>query len=626
MLIVDVVSSFVTALICGIIVANAAKERKTSAMRWIRAGVLVLGLNAFGDFTWLAVSGSRLPFAASMIGAILWSLLSTAGVVQILRHRRRPSLAERVTTTLAALSSSFGFIWLFGLGTIVQSEDVGLLNRSLVTIVLLSVVVQITSIIVSVKRTEQVALPGFSSFAAGSLTISFTYVMTAFDHLGITASVRIPVELFGLVGVVGLGASLWGINTKRAARSHRHTMAPLFFLPAIITVALSIVKYAETTDEYVFGFTSMILFTMLMVQTASHRSDARRTQAALERRVAQRTHELEQANQLVNRAVEFTADGIVALDPAQAILFMNPASRRILGETQQILDMIRAQLQLGDTSFDLLDETASPPRTIRVIATCLDFSNVSWVLTLRDVTEEVGVLRMKTRILTAVSHEIRTPLTSLHASLALLDSGTIAGLPHEAAQLSSIARSSSDRLLRLVNEYLDFERLNSRAPETLLVQLDDLAEVVREVERLMKPLAADRKIRLALEVDSVDVPMSRDKIVQVLSNLVHNAIKFSPPDCVINVETQCSEGAVTVSVLDRGRGLHQGELDDIFEPFFQSSFADHPGGTGMGLSICRSIIEKHGGRIWAEPRDGGGAAFRFSLPIEGAELVDRIAS
>ncbi|MEY3340308.1 MAG: hypothetical protein RLZZ269_219, partial [Actinomycetota bacterium] len=256
MLIVDVVSSFVTALICGIIVANAAKERKTSAMRWIRAGVLVLGLDAFGDFTWLAVSGSRLPFAASMIGAILWSLLSTAGVVQILRHRRRPSLAERVTTTLAALSSSFGFIWLIGLGTIVQSEDVGPLNRGLVTIALLSVVVQITSIIVSVKRTEQVALPGFSSFAAGSLTISFTYVMTAFDHLGITASVRIPVELFGLVGVAGLGASLWGINAKKPARSQRYTMAPLFFLPAIITVALSIVKYAETTDEYVFGFTS----------------------------------------------------------------------------------------------------------------------------------------------------------------------------------------------------------------------------------------------------------------------------------------------------------------------------------------------------------------------------------
>ena len=625
-LIVDVVTSLVTALICGLIVAQATKERKTTAMRWIRVGVAILCLGALGEAITLIAISTHLSFEITMCEALLWSFLSTIGVGHFVRHRRRPSRAERVTTAFAALSSSFGFVWLIGLGAIVRRQDVGALERSVATLVLLGIVVQITVIVVTLKRTEHAALPGFSTFAGGSLTISFTHAMIAFDDLGIVSASRTLTGVFCLIGVSGLAISLWITNTKRPVRTPRFTVAPLFYAPATIAVGLSIVKYADTVDEYVFGFTSMTLFAMLIGQTASHRSAARRTQAALEKRVVQRTHELEQANQLVNRAVEFTADGIVALDPAQSVLFMNPASRRILGESGRVLDLVRARLLQGETCFDLLDETTSPPRTIRVIGTCLDFSNVSWVLTLRDVTEDMGILRMKTRMLTAVSHEIRTPLTSLHGSLALLDSGAIEGLSPHASHLVTIARTSSDRLLRLVNEYLDFERLNARDVKTSPTVPHDLSGVVEEVANLMQPLAASRMIRLSHRVDSIDVPMARDQIVQVLSNLVHNAIKFSPPDCIITIETQRSEKGVTVSVLDRGPGLREEELEGIFEPFFQSSLTEHAGGTGMGLSICRSIVTKHGGHIWAEKRDGGGAAFRFSLPVSDAALVDRIAS
>ena len=626
MLIVDVVTNLVTALVCGFIVTQATKERNTAAMRWIRAGALAVGLGALVEVCFLIATGSPFPFVASMTEGLLWSVLSTVGVCQFLRNRRRPSLSERLTTVCAAVSSSFGFIWLIGLGAITRRQDVGTLERSLTTLMLLGIVVQITVIVVALKRTEHASLPGFSTFAGASLTISFTDAMTAFDDLGFVSSPRSVTGFFSLLGVVGLAVSLKITNTKRPARTPRFSAAPLFYAPATIAVGLSVVKYADTVDEYVFGFTSMTLFAMLIGQTASHRSSARRTQAALERRVAQRTHELEQANQLVNRAVEFTADGIIALDPSQSVLFMNPASQRILGDTERVLDMVRARLLQGETCFDLLDEAASPPRTIRVIGTCLDFSSVSWVLTLRDVTEEIGLLRMKTRMLTAVSHEIRTPLTALHGSLSLLDSGSIDGLPPDASRLVRIARTSSDRLLRLVNEYLDFERLNAREGSHPPVHLHDLAGVVNEVENLMTPLAAGRMIRLSHDVESFDVPMARDQIVQVLTNLVHNAIKFSAPDCIITIEVHRSNNDVIVSVLDRGQGLREEELEGIFEPFFQSSLTEHSGGTGMGLAICRSIITKHGGRIWAERRDGGGAAFRFTLPVGEPSLIDRIAS
>ena len=626
MLIVDVVTRLVIALICGVIATMATREKKTVAMLWIRGGVVLIGLGALTDAIVSIATGSTPPFVVSMAEALLWSLLSTVGVGSFLRNRRRPTLAERLTTTFAALSSSFGFVWLIGLGAVVRREGVSTLDRSLATFVLLGIVVQLTVIVIAMRRTEHAALPGFSTFAGGSLTVSFAHVMIAFDRLGIVSSSPTLVETFRLIGVTGLGISLWLTNTKRPNRSRRFTVAPLFYAPATIAVGISIAKYADTTDEYVFGFTSMILFAMLIGQTASHRSAARRTQTALERRVAQRTHELEQASQLINRVVESTADGIIALDPSQSVLFMNPASQRILGDSGSALDMIRARLMQGDTSFDLLDESASPPRTIRVIGTCLDFSSVSWVLTLRDVTEEMGLLRMKTRMLTAVSHEIRTPLTSLHGSLSLLDSGSIDDLPPDASRLVTIARTSSDRLLRLVNEYLDFERLNSREGSRLPVHLHDLAGVVNEVENLMQPLAAGRMIRLSHDVEPIDVPMARDQIVQVLSNLVHNAIKFSPPDCIITVEANRSNNGVIISVLDRGQGLREEELEGIFEPFFQSSLTEHTGGTGMGLAICRSIVTKHGGRIWAETRDGGGAAFRFTLPVGEPSLIDRIAS
>lgn len=625
-LIVGIIESCVTALICGFIALRASHDTQAVALRWVRIGLFVLGLGAAGDAVSQIVTNSQLPFAATVTEALLWSLLSTIGVGLYLRHRRRPSFWVRLTTAFAALSSSFGFVWLIALGFVVQDADMSTFDRVASSVMMSGVVVQLAMIVVTLKRTEYGALPGFTAFAGGSLTVSFAHAAASFDQLGIISVPQGLVELFILIGVTGVGISIRIAVNRRPNRASRLSIASFFYAPALVAIVLSIGRYADTTDEYVFGFTSLILFGMLIGQTAGYRSSARRTQAALERRVAQRTYELEQAGLVTSRAVEFTADGIIALDLDQSILFMNPASRRILTDADTMLNMIRARLEQGERAFDLTDGSTTPTRTIRVIGTRLGFSNVSWILTLRDVTEEEGLILLKTRMLTAVSHEIRTPLTSLHGSLALLDSGVVDDLPADAVQLLSIARTSSDRLLRLVNEYLNFERLNTRRPEPIQLQTDDLRLVVEEVVHLMKPLASTHMIRLVHEVESIPLPMVRDQIVQILSNLVHNAIKFSPPDCIINIEaTQCDD-SVVVSVLDRGQGLRANEVERIFEPFYTSSLTESSGGTGMGLAICRSIVAKHGGQIWAEIRDGGGAVFRFTLPVGEASTIQRLAS
>ena len=165
MLIVDVVTNLVTALICGFIVTQATKERKTTAMRWIRAGVLVLGIGALGDAVSHSVWSSHAPFTTTAIEAILWSALSTIAVSSILRHRRLPSRSERLVTALAALSSSFGLVWLVALGSVVREGDVSATDRVTGTVMLCVIAIQLSVIVVALKHTEHGALPGFAAFA-----------------------------------------------------------------------------------------------------------------------------------------------------------------------------------------------------------------------------------------------------------------------------------------------------------------------------------------------------------------------------------------------------------------------------------------------------------------------------
>jgi two-component system sensor histidine kinase KdpD len=221
--------------------------------------------------------------------------------------------------------------------------------------------------------------------------------------------------------------------------------------------------------------------------------------------------------------------------------------------------------------------------------------------------------RLRSTLLSSVSHDLRTPLATITgAASTILEAGARLDEATRQELLESI-REEADRLNRLVQNLLDITRIESGA-----VQLRKGWHPVEEVigaalGRLGKPLG-DRRVTTHVPADLSLVPIDAVLIEQVLINLLDNALKYAPADSPIEVGASAAEGGVTVEVADRGPGLPEGDEERVFEKFYRK----HGGpevGSGLGLAICQGIVRAHGGRMWAENRPGGGAIFRFTLPI-----------
>jgi len=217
---------------------------------------------------------------------------------------------------------------------------------------------------------------------------------------------------------------------------------------------------------------------------------------------------------------------------------------------------------------------------------------------------------VKDEFISTVSHELRTPLPSIRGALGLLSAGLLGNVDGKAQNLLRIASSNTERLIRLINDILDLERMESgRAP--LKLRRCSILDMAREAVDTMTPMADGASIQLDLTCnaprDSIYFDADPDRILQVLTNLLSNAIKFSPEDSKVSVQIDSDTNSVALKVVDRGRGIPADKLDAVFDRFQQveSGDASKKGGTGLGLAICRSIIQQHGGAIWAQPNQSG---------------------
>jgi PAS domain S-box-containing protein len=237
---------------------------------------------------------------------------------------------------------------------------------------------------------------------------------------------------------------------------------------------------------------------------------------------------------------------------------------------------------------------------------------------LRDLSERRAIDRMKREFVSMVSHELRTPLTSLRSSLGLLSLGTAGELSKDAQKLVAIAERNTVRLVDLVNDILDLERLNSGRVELSLsaILLEPL--LARAVETIA-PLARERGVQLeqAPGPAGLRVVADAERVVQVLINLLANAIKFSPRGGRMWLLAEQEADLAKISVGDEGPGIPAEWRERVFEPFQQVEASDSraKGGSGLGLAVCKAIVERHGGRIGAEPRDPVGSQFWFTLRI-----------
>jgi len=265
-----------------------------------------------------------------------------------------------------------------------------------------------------------------------------------------------------------------------------------------------------------------------------------------------------------------------------------------------------------------------------------------------DITQQRTLDRMKNEFIAIVSHELRTPLTAIRGSLGLILRGVYDKKPDKKHRMIEIAAEQSDRLVRLVNDILDLQRLESGSMK-LPLQACDAAALMQQAADAMRPYAEEHQVHLSVTPRPVSVWAAPDAIIQILTNLLSNAIKFSASGSKIDlavavmesdkqggsgievVERKAPSAALSsssphphavFSIQDQGRGIPAEKLETVFERFQQVDASDSrdKGGTGLGLAICRQIVEQHGGRIWVESVLGKGSTFYFTLPLAAAAV------
>jgi two-component system, OmpR family, sensor histidine kinase VicK len=250
-----------------------------------------------------------------------------------------------------------------------------------------------------------------------------------------------------------------------------------------------------------------------------------------------------------------------------------------------------------------------------------------------DISEHKAIERMKDEFISVVSHELRTPLTSLHSALKILSTGRLGTLPQDGQQFLAIADENTERLVRLVNSVLDLQRIEFGAV-TMEKHACNAAHLMVQAVEAMKPMAQQHEVLLVNQPLDIQLWVDADYMVQALTNLISNAIKFSTAGGTVWLTVEYSDPLertatpsrsvvphVLFRVRDEGQGIPPDKLELIFERFQQvdSSDSRKKGGTGLGLTICRKIIEQHGGKIWVDSQWGQGSTFSCILP-QGAAL------
>ncbi|WP_339459806.1 CHASE domain-containing protein [Pseudomonas sp. EA_105y_Pfl2_R69] len=360
---------------------------------------------------------------------------------------------------------------------------------------------------------------------------------------------------------------------------------------------------------------------------------------AMTGRAEQISQQVEQRTLELSAILENAAEGILIFDAQGRIERVNPASTRLLGYSAEALGQRRIEqlipaltLQNGE---DLTGKLGKPLEVGGMHANAqqleLEITLSTYELPgrrlyigmLRDISARKQVERLKSEFISTVSHELRTPLTSIQGSLGLLASSTFGELPAVVQELVQIAKSNSERLINLVNDILDIEKLEFGQVGIHLSRIE-LRPLLHEA------LAHNRgyadSFAVGLQLDDSGLPeqtlIAGDslRLQQVLSNLISNAVKFSTAQDRVEISAALVDGHVRVQVRDHGPGISEEFRTRIFQKFAQADGSDgrRHGGTGLGLSICKTLIERMHGQIGYSSVVGQGSTFYFTLPVQEA--------
>ncbi|KAF3884683.1 MULTISPECIES: ATP-binding protein [Nostocales] len=367
----------------------------------------------------------------------------------------------------------------------------------------------------------------------------------------------------------------------------------------------------------------------------------------------QEIRERQQAEEKFSKAFRSSPNPIAIVTITEGrFIDVNPSFLRMSGYSlEEVIDRTTAEIYLSKNSdalsriMQLLQQTGSlhnqefefctkdsDVKTILLSVEPIELNEVQCALLIaNDITERK---QLENEFISLVSHELRTPLTSIMGALDLLDAGQLGSLTEQGQKVLSIATSNTERLIRLVNDILDLERMKSGKIFMHKVRCH-AAQLLVQATEAMQAMADNSKVKLVVNPIEIEIWADCDRLLQTFTNLLSNAIKFSKPgDTVwISADLLKQEGergempegknvnlsphSLVITVRDEGRGIPEDKLQTIFERFQQVDASDsrQKGGTGLGLAICRNIIQQHDGKIWAESILGEGSTFYVVLPV-----------
>jgi PAS domain S-box-containing protein len=355
----------------------------------------------------------------------------------------------------------------------------------------------------------------------------------------------------------------------------------------------------------------------------------------------QRAEGVAQLGEARNRALlEHMIGGMITFDERSRIESVNPAAETMFGYREEELIGRSIALLVADApaadpepylrkahrmSIGRLTEWWGRRKNGEVFsaeAALFEFETPEgrrFACNFQDISGRREVDRLKSEFVSTVSHELRTPLTSIRGSLGLLAAGVLGDLPQQAREIILLAERNSVRLTALINDILDFERLDSGRVEMEIAEVA-LQPLFEQSLESVRPVADEQRIALVSSPTALCLRADADRIVQVLVNLLSNALKFSPADSEVLLWAEAEgEGRVRIFVRDQGPGIPDAFRQRIFERFAQVETSDKrgKGGTGLGLAICKAIVEHHGGRIGVDSdpdAPGTGSVFWFEVP------------
>ncbi len=233
-----------------------------------------------------------------------------------------------------------------------------------------------------------------------------------------------------------------------------------------------------------------------------------------------------------------------------------------------------------------------------------------------DVTEQQAAERLKQEVVAMVTHDLRTPLTTVQNYLQFLSDGTYGAIGEQAQKYLAGAQRSSERMMRLIGDLLDIEKIKSGMMEVNREKVS-LQKIMESTTEQSAGFANDLGVSIRFRASEIYVEADEQMLLRILANLVSNAIKFSPKGGTVKISASADGKLATVTVEDQGIGLPQDMLESVFDRFQQApnQTARTRGGSGLGLAICKALVELHGGRIWAQSEANQGTKFSFELPM-----------